>query len=293
MARPKLRSTTNPKLAIAYMRISTTDQTVDPQRDAIERWASSHGITVVAWCSDEGVSGAAPLDERPALLEALGLLRQHGAGLLVAAKRCRVARDVSTAAAVERLTAEAGSRLQTADGLDSSDSPEGRLLRTLIDAIAQYERALIRARTKAALGAKAKRGEVVGGIPLGCKAQGGMLVKDHAEQQALERMRRLHAAGTSHASIAHVLTQEGYAPRGKRWHVTTVTRALARKVCNLEDTPTPPPTLPERPVAYTGDRGPADGVKVRVLPCAPGGSPALSRCGEQANPDQHECDEKK
>lgn len=230
MPRAKKSRPGNPKIAIAYLRVSTTDQTVAQQHDAIAKWAEGAGVSVVAWCSDEGVSGAAPLDERPALLDALGLLRTHRAGLLVAAKRDRVARDVSTAAAVERLTKEAGARLQTADGLDASDSPEGLLLRTLIDAIAQYERALIRARTKAALGAKKKRGELVGGVPLGCKALGGLLVQDPAEQQALERMHRLHEQGTSHACIAHVLNAEGYKPRGKRWHVTTVTRALARKV---------------------------------------------------------------
>lgn len=227
MARPrKSKLINNARLAVAYLRISTTDQRLDQQRDAIEKWAERAGVKVVLWCSDEGVSGATPLDERPAMLDALAGIKAFRAGYLVAAKRDRLARDVSNAAAIERLTMEAGAKLVTADGLDSSDTPEGQLLRTLIDAMAQYERALIRARTKAALHAKAKRGEVVGSIPFGSKAVGGRLVPHDAEQRALSRMRALRAAGVANTMIVVKLTQEGHEPRGKAWHATTVQRAL-------------------------------------------------------------------
>lgn len=197
-----------------------------PSRDAIERWAASTGTTIAQWCSDEGLSGATAIDQRPALLEALAALRTHGAGVLVAAKRDRLARDVSNCAAIERLTQEAGARVVTADGLDSSDSPEGQLVRCIIDAMGQYERALIRARTKAALSAKAKRGEVIGSVPFGSRAMAGKLVADKQEQRALVRMRELKAAGASHSAIADKLAAEGHKPRGNRWHVTTIQRAL-------------------------------------------------------------------
>lgn len=218
----------NPLIAIAYLRVSTEDQRIDQQRDAIECWAAAGGVTIAAWCSDVGVSGAAAVDERPALIEALSSLRLRGAGFLVAAKRDRLARDVSAAATIERLSAEAGARVVTADGLDPSDSPEGQLVRTMIDAMAQYERALIRARTKAAMQAKKKRGEVVGQPQFGLQALGGRLVADPTEQRALKRMAKLQAAGLSHACIANKLQAEGYEPRGSRWHTTTVTRALSK-----------------------------------------------------------------
>jgi len=44
-------------------------------------------------------------------------------------------------------------------GVGNGNGPEAQLMRTMIDAFAAYERALIRARTKAALAAKAARGE--------------------------------------------------------------------------------------------------------------------------------------
>jgi site-specific DNA recombinase len=229
MARPK-KTRGNPSVAVAILRVSTEEQTVTQQRDAIERWAAVNGVVVVAWFSEEGVSGATPLNKRPAMLEALASLRPNRAGVLVAAKRDRIARDVSTAAAIERLTTEAGATLVTADGLDSGPSPEGQLIRAIIDAMAQYERALVGVRTKAALGAKKKRGECVGSVQYGYEAVGGKVVEHQGEQQALMRMRLLRASGATHKAIASALTREGYQPRGERWHTTTVQRALATKV---------------------------------------------------------------
>jgi len=214
------------RVAIAYLRVSTSDQRVEQQRDAIERWAAASGVTVVAWCEDIGVSGAAPIDERPGLLEALAALREHKAGVLVAAKRDRLARDVATAAAIERLTIEAGARVVTSDGLDSSDTPEGALIRAIIDAMSQYERALIRARTKAALRAKAARGELCGEAPFGFRAREGKLVEDPAEQRALRSMREHRAAGMTQHAIVAKLTAEGHKPRGARWHATTIGRLV-------------------------------------------------------------------
>jgi len=90
------RNTTDPRVAVAYFRASTDDQHLSPdaQRAAVVAWAAREGVTVVSWHVDQGVSGAADLADRPALAAALGALCAHGAGLLVVAKRDRLARDV-------------------------------------------------------------------------------------------------------------------------------------------------------------------------------------------------------
>src|SRR5262249_29181206 len=54
---------------------------------------------------------------------------------------------------------EAGAKVITADGVAVEDTPEGQLLRGMLDLFAQYERALIRARTRAALAVKRSKGE--------------------------------------------------------------------------------------------------------------------------------------
>lgn len=229
MARRKKLETDRTK-AVAYLRCSTHRQDLSPhaQRKAIQRWASAKGIDVVEVFEDRGVSGGRPVDKRPGLLAAIEALRMHGAGVLVVAKRDRLARDVLTAALVERLCERHGARLQSADGTGNGDSPEEQLLRTMIDAFAAYERALIGARTKAALAAKKARGERVGGVPYGYRDEGGVLVKDEAEQVAVTRARELHAEGQSLRAIGRTLVAEGYGPRnGKRWHVQVLSRLLA------------------------------------------------------------------
>jgi hypothetical protein len=67
----------NPKIAIASIRVSTEDQRLGPEarRAAIEAWAAREGVHVAAWHVDQGVSGAAPIEERPGLLGAISALR--------------------------------------------------------------------------------------------------------------------------------------------------------------------------------------------------------------------------
>ena len=161
----------NPALAsanaIAYIRCSTSRQDLSPvaQRAAIEDWARRKGASIAAWYEDIGVSGGTELEKRPGLLAATEALRTESAEVLVVAKRDRLARDVLVSALVERLCERQGARIFSADGAGNGEGPEAQLMRTMIDAFAAYERALIRARTKAALAAKKARGERVGGIP--------------------------------------------------------------------------------------------------------------------------------
>ena len=182
---PRRPRTPCPTRAVAYLRCSTDRQDLSPdaQRDAIAGWAATNGVEVVAWHEDLGVSGGTELEKRPGLLAATEALRTEQAGLLVVAKRDRLARDVLTAALVERLCERHGARVQSADGAGNGDGPEAALLRTMIDAFAAYERALIRSRTRAALAIKKAKGERVGTVPYGYRpGDGGLLVEeiDHA-----------------------------------------------------------------------------------------------------------------
>ena len=215
--------------AVAYLRASTDRQDLSPgaQRSAIERWAAGAGVAVVAWHEDLGMSGGAALEERPGLMAALDALDAQGAGVLVVAKRDRLARDVLTAALVERLCGRKGARVVSADGVANGDGPEAVLMRTLLDAFAAYERALIRARTRAALAVKKARGERTGGVPLGSSVGAdGRLRVEAAEAAAVARARELRAEGRSLREIAAVLDAEGHRPRGKRWHVQTLARVV-------------------------------------------------------------------
>lgn len=197
MTKQRIRAA-DPKRAVAYLRVSTDDQRlgVEAQRAAVEAWAAREGVQVASWHVDDGVSGAAPLPERKALLEALAAL-DGGAGWFLVAKRDRLARDVVSAGMICRLVEKSGARVLSADGTGNGDGPEAGLLRGIIDVFAEYERQIIRARTRAALAAKQARGELTGKAPFGYRraADGIRLELDDQEQRVIARARELRAGG--------------------------------------------------------------------------------------------------
>jgi DNA invertase Pin-like site-specific DNA recombinase len=218
----------NARLAVAYLRVSTDEQKLGPeaQRATIETWAAREGVSVVAWHVDAGVSGGLDLGDRPALAAALADLRAARAGVLVVAKRDRLARDVAIAATVEKAVAAAGAKVVSADGAGNGDTPADAFMRTLLDGAAAYERALIRARTKAALAAKRARGERAGEVPYGYSADdAGRLSPNPAEQEVLAVVRDLRAAGLSLRAIVGALADRGLVSRaGSAFGLTQVAR---------------------------------------------------------------------
>lgn len=204
-------------MAVGYLRVSTDEQSLGPeaQRAAIERWAQTQGVRVAAIFEDHGISGGAPAEKRPGLLAALSALRENGAGLLVAAKRDRIARDTVIAAMVEQAAGRVGATLTTADGSSDGTGPEGQLMRGIVDVFAAYERGVIRSRTRAALAVKRTRGERIGGIPYGFKLAGDgvHLVENQDEQAIRKRVRSLRAAGLSLRALTAECARLGMASR--------------------------------------------------------------------------------
>jgi len=220
-----MKRTANPLVAVGYIRVSTDEQHLGPaaQRSQIEAWAQREGITVAAWHTDAGVSGAAEIDARPGLVGALADVARLRAGVLAVAKRDRLARDVVVAATVERTVGRSGARVQTADGIANGSTADDAFRRHLEDGLAALERARVGTRTKAALAVLRARGEVSNHAPFGYRAEGGRLVADEAEQEVLAAVREARARGLTVRAIALELEQAGIVSRrGKPLHFTAV-----------------------------------------------------------------------
>lgn len=225
------RTTTDPTIAIGYVRVSTDAQTLGPeaQRAAIESWARAAGVVVVAWHADHGVSGAKEAADRPGLAAALADVKARRAGALVVAKRDRLARDVVVAATVDRAVGAMGARVVAADGTGNGDAPADAFLRVVVDGAAEYERALIRARTRAALAAKRARGERAGEVPYGFTADAdGRLSPNAVELAVVAAVRDLRAAGLSLRAIVDALAARGVVSRAGRPLALTQVARLAR-----------------------------------------------------------------
>jgi DNA invertase Pin-like site-specific DNA recombinase len=223
--------------------VSTAEQAdhgagLDVQRDAITELAAEQSITITAWYSDEGESGSNGLDSRYGLADALDAL-DTGAEVVVIYRLDRLARDLVLQ---EQLLADAwrrGGRVVSCshaedaylDPDDKSD-PSRTLIRQVLGAVAQYERAMIVARMQAGRRRKIRDTGYAGGPrPYGWQPDGrGGVVPDIAEQAVLRHVADLRAAGQSWQQCVNDLNARGVSKQHGHgtWKVNELHRMMQR-----------------------------------------------------------------
>lgn len=220
-----------PMNVIGYVRVSTLEQAddgngLDIQRLAIEEVCAANDWAVTVF-ADAGVSGACDLARRPGLAQALSSLESRAAECLIVYRLDRLARDlVLQETLITRLNdLGVGVRSVSEPDLDIlSVDPTKILIRQVLGAVGQYERALIRGRMEAGRALKAAAGGYVGGQPrYGQRAQAGLLVRSEEEEKVVMIVRQMRSRGLSYRTIARVLEEEGLHPRRARhWHPMVV-----------------------------------------------------------------------
>jgi DNA invertase Pin-like site-specific DNA recombinase len=222
------------KPLVAYTRVSTREQGrsglgLEAQREAIAHFAESEGFELVAEFTEiETGKGADALERRPQLGAALAAARHHGKTCPVAvAKLDRLSRDVHF---ISGLMAHRVPFVVAELGLDADP-----FMLHLFAALAEKERALISARTKAALKAAKARGVILGNPRLAeARALANARHKAGADSFAVMVMpaiRQAQAAGAnSLRAIAAALNGRGVATAqgGRRWEAQTVANILRR-----------------------------------------------------------------
>jgi DNA invertase Pin-like site-specific DNA recombinase len=184
--------------------------------DAIKAWAVKSGITIVEWFVEEA-SGGADLAKRPILLQALGATFAHGAGTLVVQKIDRFSRDSVTAALALGELERNGASLAVAEGAGGGEDPTAQLVRAVLLAVAQFEKAMIAVRIRAALQVKQHRGEMTGKAPYGMRlsCDGKTLEPDPIELETRDKLRKMRASGMTlralrdHAAGQGLLNRKG------------------------------------------------------------------------------------
>jgi DNA invertase Pin-like site-specific DNA recombinase len=136
---------------IGYARVSTEDQTTDPQIEALGGEGCETIVTEQASGGDR---------DRPELAR---LLRSIGRGdILVVVRIDRLARSLAHLLEILETLDQRGAGFRSlADPIDTT-SPQGRFSLQILGAVAEFERALIRERTKAGLRAARNRGTELG-----------------------------------------------------------------------------------------------------------------------------------
>lgn len=146
------------KEAIGYLRTSSATNvggdkdSEKRQRAAIQSFADRAGIQIIEWYYDAAVSGADAIDSRPGFAAALERIAGNGVRTIVVETANRFARDLIVQETGFRLLRQQGIELIAADSPGSfvDDTPTAALIRQVLGAVAQFEKAALVAKLKGA-----------------------------------------------------------------------------------------------------------------------------------------------
>ena len=220
--------------AVAYIRVSTQQQGrsglgIEAQREAIAKFCESEGYEIEAEHVEvETGKGADALDRRPQLAAALARAKRLK-GSIIVAKLDRLSRDV---AFISGLMAQRVPFIVAELGADCDP-----FMLHIYAAFAQRERAIIGARTKAALAVLKAKGALLGNRTnlreAALKGRASkMLAADNFAANVLPVVRQIQASGaTTLAQMAAALNARGIpTARGGVWHAMTVRNVLHRGI---------------------------------------------------------------
>ena len=219
------------KQIVSYIRVSTAQQGksglgLAAQREALARFAAAEGLQIAAeFIEVETGKGSDALDRRPQLAAALAEARKLKCPVLVA-KLDRLSRDVHF---ISGLMAHKVAFVVAELGADADP-----FMLHLYAALAEKERALISARTKAALAAKKAAGAKLGNPHLAdVRRQAVASTKANADRFAKNVapiIREIQSSGiASRRAIARALNARGVATaRGGQWTAVQVGSILQR-----------------------------------------------------------------
>ena len=216
--------------AVAYLRTSSaanvgTDKDSDKrQRAAIQAFARANGFQVVDEYYDAAVSGADPVTARKGFMDMLTRVASNGAKTILVESPDRFARDLTVQLTGHDMLKKMGIALipATAPDFFIEDTPTAVLVRQVLGAIAQFEKASTVAKLAAA---RKRKREAIG------KCEGR---KSHAELRpdvvmlAKALHRKTKAKRMSFRAIAAELAADGKLnERGRPYNPKSIATMLA------------------------------------------------------------------
>src|SRR6266540_2421394 len=142
--------------AVAYLRVSGKGQLdgfgLDIQEHQVRACAKAVGLRLVEILRDEGVSGTLEAADRPGLAEALAMIENHEAEVLLVPRLDRLARSLTVQEAALAQAWRHGGRVFACDSgevlRDDPDDPMRTAMRQMVGVFAQLDKAMTVARLK-------------------------------------------------------------------------------------------------------------------------------------------------
>jgi DNA invertase Pin-like site-specific DNA recombinase len=213
--------------SVAYLRTSSgTNAGPDKdsekrQRAAISRYARRAGITVVEWFNDPAVSGADPIEARPGFSALLDRIEGNGVRIVLVEDASRFARDLVAQELGLLMLIKRDVRVLTAMGDDMTDTsdPSRIMMRQIAGSFAQYEKARLVAKLKAARDRKkAETGKCGGRKPLA-----------ELRPEVVALAREMHEQRMSLRKISAALAEHGHLTAGGRAYTANAVLSMLRR----------------------------------------------------------------
>jgi DNA invertase Pin-like site-specific DNA recombinase len=172
--------------AIIYCRVSTTDQDCDRQERDLREFADRAGYEIVEVVR-ETASGAK--DDRAKRKKVMAAAQARKISAVLVTEASRWSRStIDLLGTLQDLNAW-GISLVTLSGISLDlNMPQGKLMATILSAIAEFERDLIRERVKSGIAA--------------ARAKGRKFGRPRVSESAIALIRELRAQGKSYSQIA-------------------------------------------------------------------------------------------
>jgi DNA invertase Pin-like site-specific DNA recombinase len=214
------------KTAVAYYRTSSATNvgadkdSLKRQQDAVGACAAAHSLQIVHEYYDAAVSGADPVDTRPGFTDMLAYMLGNGARTIIVENASRFAHDLIVQETGYQALKAKGIELIAADSPDSfvSDTPTAVLIRQILGAVAQFDKATLlhklrgaRDRKSAALGRRIEGNPNWKPVPLA----------------AVEIARAARSRGLTLRAVSAELASAGFlGPSGKHYGPESIKRML-------------------------------------------------------------------
>lgn len=182
-----------------YGRSTIKAHATERQRHEIER----QGYTPDRWFADEGISGKTPTTQRPQFMAMLDAITQNET-LVVCRLDC-LGRDAEDVLKTIRMLAERGVKVIVLPlgGLDLTSS-DGKMMLTMLDAVASMEKDLLVERTRSGLAKAKAEGRTLGRPSKTTPEQRTQIITEYSQGHTVSELAKRY--GISRASVLAIIT---------------------------------------------------------------------------------------
>jgi DNA invertase Pin-like site-specific DNA recombinase len=156
----------NGKRVGIYLRVSTGEQTVEMQREALHATCAARGWHVVAQFEDKGISGAKGREKRPGFDKLLKAATTRKIDIVAAWSVDRLGRSLQDLIGFLNELSAVGCDLYLEKQAVDTTTPAGRALFQMLGVFAEFEREMIKARVNAGI-ERARKYGTKSGKPIG------------------------------------------------------------------------------------------------------------------------------